>query len=402
MVEIFIVLRIFPVVNIIVYLLVHRAVLSLLHKLVIRHGSQEYLPVRLAESYHKGVYFDPVPYKRCRIVQLFFIHKQGERILLHKVDSRPLVLIDVTQTTVSALLQVVIYRLVLRIAVNVYLQSFEYVLFGVLSFAFRHVFPYLMHERVAQIHILFLRAFVYYYDIVAIFSFYVGKYRRNAIFRLARHIAYFSDVKFLFFFCSQFVHYQLRPAFVAGVKLSALLAPPEYKQFILFAMSDVCGVGASPYALPRNGRYKQQRVECNQNKAVVHRSRIKYAVAHQLRNAVRTVFQYNQINALVYRGKKTVEKRFSAVHMPYKIERYGDYVYYRAPADLEIFQKNKPAPSVGKRQPAKYVNKFDCQQCETYSRNCIYRCSTHFVPCSVSVYLSITHSVRFFNISIIK
>ena len=120
MIEGFVILSLFFVVNKVVYRLVNDFLACARNKLIVCNGHEEQILARLAEAYHNDVDVHVFTNRRGRRVDVLFIHKLGDGILVHEVHRRDLIFVDVADASPRLLFKVEERRHVLGIAENVH------------------------------------------------------------------------------------------------------------------------------------------------------------------------------------------------------------------------------------------------------------------------------------------
>ena len=138
-VEIFVVIEMLLIEDVIIHRLEHNIAVLLFGKLVVRNRGEEDLLVRFSEADHGNVDLDVLANERGFIIYVLFGHKLRQRIALDKVHGDGLVFIDVADAAVGCFGERVINGFVRGHAENVNLHARKHVGNGRIVFAFEDV-----------------------------------------------------------------------------------------------------------------------------------------------------------------------------------------------------------------------------------------------------------------------
>ena len=175
MVKILVVFRVLFIKNMILYRLENRAFRACGKKLVVCHRGKEYLLICLAKAHENHVYIYVLAHQGGLVIYVALVHKHRYRIFVNKIHSQLLILIHIVNTAVSGRHDVLIYRLIARIAKDVYLQIKEESLAQNLGGA-----VYTINNNAAELEIFLILFCIYNKYILAVQPFYQLKQRLYA------------------------------------------------------------------------------------------------------------------------------------------------------------------------------------------------------------------------------
>ena len=377
-IEVFVVFRRVFIENMIFDLLDLDAVRALGDELVIRHGGEKNLPVRLSEADKDGVYLHSVFDKSARAVDMPFVHEGRKWIFFHKVDGDRAILVDIAQAAVCFGQHIRINALIARISEDIYLQSAEKIVRFTAVFLYGFFDP--AHEFSAKIDVFLVAVFIYHNDVFGLALENIAENDRYICLCLAGDICHFLHEQRLAFFRGELIHDELGALVVARIDMRAALVPAENIEFFLFAEPDSRRLRRAPQALSGKRGDKQDGIDADNGETIIYGGKIKGVFRQKLRNRRRAVFEHDQIHALIDRGKEGFGKIRADIEMSDEIKRYRYHINYGASALFEVAQKSERPPPVFEHKIIKNVYKFAGEQGKTNARHRIYRGITHISP----------------------